>query len=84
MVKCEVVGYRRIEKHGSTFYHISACAQPNNYNGYCNYSGFVSSGHLKKCNVSENDLIGAYCHFYSIKEKKSYKSGFTFKNMKGE
>lgn len=84
MVKCEVVGYSRIEKHGKTFYHISACAQPDNYNGYCNYSGFVYSEHLKKHNVSENDLIGTYCNYYSIEEGKTRKSGFTFKNTKGE
>ena len=81
MVNIEIVGYKKITKNDKTFYHVSASSVEElpGTKGFTTYNGFISSEHLEKHSIAEENLIGSKGAFYNIKEKNGYKTVITLK-----
>lgn len=81
MIKCEVIGFEKLNSSNGDFYKVHAVSKdpiPKG-SGFAVYSEFVDASHLKKHNVTEETLIGRECQHYSVKDGNRWKSGLTFK-----
>ena len=82
MVKVEITGYKKIVSKGKNLYYLSAIAEgeEKGIEGLATYNAFVSDEHLKKHNVSVDEIIGTKADYYTRKNGTRFDSGITFKN----
>ena len=82
MVKVEITGYKEIVFKGKTLYYLSAIAEgeEKGTEGLATYNAFVCAEHLKKHDVSVDEILGTKADYYTRKSGDTYKSGITFKN----